>query len=176
MMKTRKIGIVLMLVIAVGLLIFAGCGNGVNKAKFSAAWNSLAILHASASVGVSYADFGPLLQSYVAQLSLIDQTKLSTQEKPVFQTLLDVGQIYNDSYLLWVQEVQSSAGGSLVEITKGGVDRFDGASALVSKYALETSSLSQGTTYTFVAFNDSLQKIWQSAGAKISALTPVLAP
>jgi hypothetical protein len=73
----------------------------LDKTKFAAVWADLKAIEGATSVGVTYPQFGPLVQKLVTDVSLLPQSNVTPEEKAAEAKLAAVAKTYSDSYTFW---------------------------------------------------------------------------
>ena len=147
----------------------------VDKTKFANAWAAYKGVEAATSVGVSYMQFGPLLQKFATEVMLVPKASLSAREATDLKTLTAMVQAYVDSASLWSLKFDGSThNDDYVWIVKrGGRKTFERALDVASQYNLPIETNSDGAKLLPA---NSAQRLWAWASSQGEALAPDLAP
>jgi len=186
----KRLSVLSFMLLCFSLLMVVGCSRPpadtnqgkpvpakpfVDKTKFANAWAAYKGLEAATSVGVTYVQFGPLLQKFAAEVMLVPKANLSDREAAHLRTLSTMVQAYTDSASLWSLKFDDSThNDDYVWIVKrGGQKTFDRALEVASQYNLPIRTNSDGAKLLSA---DSVQILWAFASSKGEALAPDLAP
>jgi hypothetical protein len=186
-MRSRLI--VVFMVVAVLVALVAGCGEStsntsassskgttstvphVDKTKFATAWRSLTEIESALSVGVSYVNFGPMVQGYVTELSLLP-SNLSADEAAVKTKLAEIASAYADSLTLWKAKIDTTKGPEM-RAYDNITEWIAGVKAMIPKYGIPTEQNEFGAVYIST---HSMMLAWEWAADKKAELAPILAP
>jgi hypothetical protein len=140
----------------------------VNTDLFADAWRALMEIQGATAVGVTYLQFGPLVQAYVTEISLLPED-LPAQDAEIATGLAEIAVAYIDSYQLWGKD----AGGTRINLSRDGKYQFEGAERIVTVYNVKTETRDGRTS---VYNTDGMKEIWAWASEHTETLRPLLAP
>jgi hypothetical protein len=142
--------------------------RAVDKAKFANAWAAYKAVSAATAVGVTYINFGPLVQKLATECSLIPTRNLTHAESHDLGVLNQVTTAYADSYALW----ELCLSDDLATIWSEDTVAYNRAKGWVSKYGLSDPS----TEGLICLFKSDVATIWNWASTRGDALAGDLAP
>ena len=191
-MKLRWVLMAVAAVVIFGSVALAGCGTSVSssfeteavtsttgvpkvdKAKFADVWRALMEIESATAVGVTYANFGPLVQNFFTEYKLVPQSGLSPAEADAMDTLRVIALAYADSYTLWQKKLDAEYG--TIRVKSDSKETFDRALEMVELYGLETREYpAGGHPYTIIS-SAAVEVVWSWASDKTDGIRPLLTP
>lgn len=182
----RRTSLVLLIALAL-ISVVAGCSAAsqtttsetastttmpeVDKEKFSDVWRALMEVQGATTVGVVYSDFGPLVQGFVTELSLLPQD-MTNADRVAALALAEVAQAYSDSLALWGRKIKQDSDYKGISVFYDGKPLISRAREIVDTYGLTVTDES----ISEVVPGTSIQVVWAWAAERTDRLRPLIAP
>jgi hypothetical protein len=147
----------------------------IDQKKFETLYRASKAVEGAIGVGVTYQEFGKLLQSFSTELSIANDRPRSPEEQQLVNRYTEALNVLVDSATVWKKKIQSSSdtwkGQILYKIVSNPVGKPSTDTELtpiIEKYGLETQNKS---TYDvrFVSISPtSTQTLWTIAGKHLN--------
>jgi hypothetical protein len=149
------------LVVILPVLLFAGCGSGIDQKKFENVNRAAKSVDAATGIGINHQDFTNLLQKFAAEISILRDQIKSEKEKTVFDAYAKVLEAYQDSNTVWINEIED--GDHPVRI-------ISELAPIVERYNLPTKTyegVMGGYEQGLVSPGQSIRIIWKEAANRL---------
>ncbi len=155
------------------VLLCASCSPKIDKNKFQGANRAASILQKSIANGVTYQEYGELMQRLSDEVTVLEDTVKSTREKELAGEYFTLLKIYGDAFLLWRYQREFS-GHSFVP--EGRIYVGQDVEPIVTKYRLDTESHLFGPTrQSWKSISaDSIKVVWHNADQQIKRINTLL--
>jgi len=151
------------------VILFAACSQGVDPKKFEDLYRVGKSIEGATAVGVTYQQFGELLQKLATEIAIGTDKAKSEKEKELVRAYSEVLAAYRDSTAIWKKKIEQVQYGF---IPKGKIliDKLE-LLRIIEKYGLPLES-EKGLEYTP---EDSIQEIWGKARKRLEQANEILA-
>jgi hypothetical protein len=178
----------ILMVILGFVIISSGC-NKINREKFEQVISSGKAIDAGIAVGINYIGYGPLLQKYAADVSVLTTKKLNENEKTLFELLQKLLIIYTDANQVWNNKFDFSTSTSDYKCPTGMISIENDAELIVisEKYKLDVvtrkktwksyrtlNEYESASEYRMIYADDAIQRIWIEAKSAWSKINEIL--
>ncbi len=163
----------IVLAVLCAVLLCAYCSPKIDKNKFQSVNHAAIILQKSITTGVTYQDYGELMQRLSDEVTVLEDTVKSTREKELAEEYFTLLKMYGDGFLLWRYQREFS-GHSFVP--EGRIYVGQDVEPIVIKYRLDTESHMFGPTrqpWKSVSA-DSIRVVWHNADEQLKRINTLL--
>ncbi len=155
------------------VLVLCACSANIDKNKFQNANDAAKTLERSVAAGIAYQDLGKLLQRLSDEVTILDNTVDSRQERELAAEYSVLLGMYEDGLLLMRYQGEFSGHNF---VPPGRIYVGQDVEPIVTKYRIETESHVFGPTHqTWKSISaDSIRIIWYNAGQQLKKVDALL--
>src|SRR4030095_10400373 len=147
----------------------------IDQPKFEPLYRASKSIQGAIGVGLTYPDFGKLLQSFASEISIAQDRARSADEQQLVKHYADALSVFKDSATLWQKKIESGDSWdgqifyTVISSPVSGPGTDPRLAPIVEKYRLVTQDYRKYGQHLVTISPASIQLLWAEAGKYLDA-------